>query len=257
LLVAFALPVIAQDATTSGKAAKPLMMARDADPDWEVVTIRLADPNDRVSHINIEGRRVMVEHEPVEAILKFAYGVQDSQIVGGPEWMKTERWDVSGVPDAADKPNLPQLQSMMRKLLTERFGLKLHREQREMPVFALMVAKGGPKMEESTGNPDAGPSSDGVVSNGIETHQYTNASMPDLALMLTIYGDRPIVDQTGLLGRYSFQLRWTHDETQTTAPDAPPGLFTAMQEQIGLKLKPMRAPADVLVVDAVERPSAN
>jgi uncharacterized protein (TIGR03435 family) len=256
VVMAFAVATVrAQDAVG---AADPGMMAKDADPGWEVATVRSADPDDKVSHINIEGRRVMVEHEPVMAMLKFAYGVQEGQVVGAPEWTKTERWDVNGVPDAPGKPNLPQFQSMMRKMLAERFGLKLHHEQREMPVFALTVAKGGPKLEKSAGDPNGGPGSDGRVANGIETHRYTNASMPDLALMLMIYGDRPIVDQTGLQGRYTFQLRWTRDETAaTTDADPPPGLFTAMQEQLGLKLEATRAPADVVVVDKVERPNAN
>jgi len=247
----------AQDAATNQQAAQPAMMAKDADPGWEVATVKPSDPNDTVSHINISGRQVMVESEPVEVMLRFAYGVQHSQIVGAPEWVKTERWDVRGVPDAAGKPDLPQFQSMIRKLLAERFGLTLHREQREMQAFALRVTKDGPKLRKSTGDPSGGPGSDGRVSNGVETHRYTNASMPDLALMLMIYGDRPIVDQTGLPGRYDFQLRWTRDEAPATASDAPPGLFTAMQEQLGLKLEPAKVPADVLVLDAVKRPSAN
>jgi uncharacterized protein (TIGR03435 family) len=250
---------VSMNAQTGSSAApeKSGMMPKDADPGWEVATVKQADPNDRVSHINIEGRHVMVEHEPVMAMLKFAYGIQDGQVIGAPEWIKTERWDVTGVPDAAGKPNLPQFQSMMRKLLAQRFGLKLHQERREMPVFALTTAKGGPKLEKSVGDPNGGPGSDGRVVDGVETHRYTNASMPDLALMLMIYGDRPIVDQTGLQGRYTFQLRWTQDEAHETAPDAPAGLFTAMQEQLGLKLEPTKAPADVLVIDKVERPGAN
>jgi len=246
----------AQGAASSGETT-PKMMAKDADPDWEVATVRPGDPNGTIAHINISGRHVMVENEPVEVMLRFAYGVQHSQIVGAPEWVKTERWDVTGVPDAEGKPDLPQFQSMMRKLLAERFGLKLHREQREMPAFALTVAKGGPKLEKSAGDPNGGPGSDGSVSNGVETHRYTNASMPELALMLMIYGDRPIVDRTGLQGRYDIQLRWARDEAAATGTDAPPGLFTAMQEQLGLKLEAVKAPADVLVVDKVERPSAN
>jgi uncharacterized protein (TIGR03435 family) len=250
-------PVRAQDAAGNQQTTEPAMMAKDADPGWEAVTVKPTDPNDTVSHINIRGRHVMVEGESVEAMLRFAYGVQQSQIVGPPDWMKTERWDVAGVPDAAGKPDLPQFQSMMRKLLAERFGLTLHREQRAMPVFALTLAKGGPKLEKSSGNPNAGPGSGGSGSNGLEIRHYTNASMPDLALMLMPFTDRPIVDQTGLQGRYDFQLRWTRDEAPATATDAPPGLFTAMQEQLGLKLQPANIPAEVLAIDKVERPGAN
>jgi uncharacterized protein (TIGR03435 family) len=90
------------------------------------------------------------------------------------------------------------------------------------------------------------------------TGTFQNTSMPDLALMLLGQVDRPVVDQTGLKGRYDFQLLWTRDEAATAAgTDAPPGLFTAIQEQIGLKLEPVRAPADVLVIDRLEKPGAN
>ena len=232
------------------------MMAQDADPGWEAATVKPSDPNDTVSHINIKGRQVMIESEPLQAMLKFAYGVQDGQIVGAPDWIRTERWDVAGVPDIAGKPNLPQFQSMMRKLLAERFGLKLHREQRERPVFALTVAKGGAKLQKSAGDPNGGPGSNGSESNGVAIRRFTNASMPDLALMLLIHTDRPIVDQTGLQGRYDFQLQWTKDEAATPAADAP-GFFTAIEEQLGLKLESAKAQAEVLVVDAVERPGAN
>jgi uncharacterized protein (TIGR03435 family) len=83
--------------------------------------------------------------------------------------------------------------------------------------------------------------------------------MHDLALILMMdaYVDRPVIDQTVIKGRYDFKLKWTRDETQTTASDAPPGLFTAIQEQLGLKLEPVRAQADVLVIDTIERPGAN
>ena len=249
-------PLRAQDGS-SLKTVQPAMMPKDEDPDWEAVTIKPSDPSDPVSHINIRGRNVMIESQSVEAMMRFAYGVQHSQIVGAPEWMKTERWDVAGVPDGQGKPNLPQFQSMMRKLLAERFGLTLHHEQREMPVFALTVAKGGTKLVKSTRNPSFGPGSGGSAANGIEDHRYTNTSMSDLALMLMIYVDRPIVDQTGLQERFDFELRWTKDDAAATGTDSPPGLFTAIQEQLGLKLQPAKAPADVLVIDKVQRPSAN
>jgi uncharacterized protein (TIGR03435 family) len=126
-----------------------------------------------------------------------------------------------------------------------------------MPVFALTVAKGGPKMTASTSDPTNPPGRDVRGGNGQWLNTFTNTSMPDLALMLLFYTDRPIVDQTGLKGRYDFKLQWTMDDAQAAGSDAPPGLFTAIQEQLGLKLEPVRAKADVLVVDTVERPGAN
>jgi uncharacterized protein (TIGR03435 family) len=232
------------------------MMAPDADPDWEVVTVRPSDPNARNDTFDVRGRHEVIENQPVEIMLMMAYGMQKSQIVDLPDWARTEHFDVDGVSEVEGKPNLRQFQSMVRKLLADRFGLKLHHEQREMPVFALTVAKGGVKIARSTGDPNGLPREDGEGGN-VRTCQFANTSMADLALYLLLDVDRPLVDQTGLHGRFDFQLKWSRDESSTADPNAPPGLFTAIQEQTGLKLEPTRAPADVLVIDKVEKPSAN
>jgi uncharacterized protein (TIGR03435 family) len=199
----------------------------------------------------------MLFDHTVEDILLIGYGVQKSQLVGEPDWVKTEKWDVDGVPDVEGDPSMRQLREMMQKILKERFGMELHREQREMPVFALMVVKGGAKMTPNTSDPNGWMDQQNSAANGWDVENLKNASMPDLAEILQFRCNRPVVDQTGLKGRYDFKLQWTIDEARTTDADAPPGLFTAIQEQIGLKLEPVKAQADVLVVDKVERPGAN
>ncbi len=238
-------------------AAKPVMMPKDADPDWEVATVKLGDPNAASDHIDLHGQHVTLENETVEIMMLFGYNVQRSQIAHAPGWVKTERWTVDGLADVDGEPNVTQLQAMVRKLLAERFGLKLHREQREMAVFALTVAKGGPKMTLDTSDPDGLPDQHGGHGSGWVMYRYRNTTMPELGLMLLGWVDRPIVDHTGLKGRYDLQLKWTTDEARATEPDAPPGLFTAIQEQAGLKLEPLKATADVLVIDKVERPGGN
>ena len=238
--------------------SKPETMARDAAPDWEVATVKPSDPNDRNGqHIRLHGSHVMLLDHTVEDILLIGYGVQKSQIVGEPDWVKTEKWDVDGIPDAVGTPSLKQLQGLMQKILLERFGLKLHHEQRELPVFALTVAKGGPRLTPDTSDPNGLMDQQNSNANGRDVESLTNASMPELAMILQFRVDRPVVDQTGLKGRYDLKLQWTTDEAQTPQPDAPPGLFTAIQEQIGLKLEPVKAPDDVLVIDHIERPSEN
>jgi uncharacterized protein (TIGR03435 family) len=248
LLCATVGPARAQDAA-GGVGAKPVPMAKDADPDWEVATVRAADQYATSDHIDMHGRHVQLENETVEVLLLFGYNVQKNQIANAPDWVKTERWTVDGLADVDGEPNVAQLQTMIRKVLTERFGLKLHREQREMAVYALTVAKGGAKLIPNTSDPDGVPDQQGGHGTGWVTYRYKNVTMPELGLMLLGWVDRPIVDQTGLQGRYDLQLKWTTDEARSTEPDAPPGLFTAIQEQTGLKLEPVKAMADVLAID--------
>jgi uncharacterized protein (TIGR03435 family) len=221
------------------------------------VTVKPGNPNATSDHIDLHGRHVTLENETVEILMLLGYNVQKDQIAGAPDWAKTERWTVDGLADVDGEPDVAQLQEMLRKVLAERFGLKLHHEQREMPVFALTVAKGRPKLTPSTSDPNGLPNQHGNRGVGWQMYQYRNTSMPELALELLSSVDRPIVDQTGLKRRYDFQLKWLTDESHASDPDAPPGLFTAIQEQIGLKLEPMKALAEVLMVDKVERPGAN
>jgi uncharacterized protein (TIGR03435 family) len=244
-----------QDAS---KPTAPKAMAKDADPDWEVATVKASEPSDtRGQHIRMEGQRVMLTDTTVEEFLLLGYGVQKSQLAGEPEWVKTTRWDVNGVSSVEGQPSWRQLQGMMQKILVERFGLQLHHEQRELPVFALTVAKGGPRMTANTSDPNGWIEQQNGGTQDRHVEHLKNASMADLALILQFHVDRPVVDQTGLKGRYDFNLQWTLNDAQAPPPDAPPELFTAIQEQIGLKLERVKAPADVLVIDKVEKPGAN
>jgi len=240
-----------------GSVAATRMMAKDADPDWEAVTVRPTDPNTKDDPFVIVGRHLTMQNRTVENLLLLGYGVHKSEILGAPEWVHTAHFDVDGVPDAEGQPNTQQMQSLMRKLLAERFGVKLHREQRMMPVFALTVAKGGEKLAASKGDANGLPDERLLRNGGEQTIKMVNANMGDLALMMFSL-ERPVVDQTGLKGRYDFQLRYTFDELRA-APEAngAPNVFTAIQEQLGLKLEPVKAMAEVLVIEKVERPGAN
>lgn len=246
----------AQD--VAGRESKPTAMAADADPDWEVATVKPSDPNETGVHrVRFNGRHVMFAGDTVEELLSLGYGVQKSQLAGLPDWAKTDRWDIDGMPDVQGEPSVTHIQELMRKILAERFGMKLHHEQRMMAVFALTVAKGGAKLA-AAGDPNGQPRDHGGAGNGQVSKRFTSTSMSDLILTLRFYTGRPVVDQTGLKGRYDFSLRWSQDEAQAAAdPNAPPGVFTAIQEQLGLKLEAGKAPADVVVVDKVERPEAN
>jgi uncharacterized protein (TIGR03435 family) len=144
--------------------------------------------------------------------------------------------------------------------------LKFHREKKELSVYAIQLGKNGPKLTRSQADPTGLP---GLGFSGLGKMNAFNATMADLASTLqTAVLDQPVVDQTGLDGHYDFALNWTADETQFASmgvkvpppsdkPDAPPSLGTAMLDQLGLKLVTTKAPVEVLVIDKVEKPSAN
>jgi uncharacterized protein (TIGR03435 family) len=249
-------PIWAQETSASGAAAKPAMMAKDADLDWEVVTVRPTDPNGHGGPHS--AREVVVDGQTVQGMLLFGCGLHPRQLVNAPDWTATERWDVRGIPDAPGRPSLRQMQGLVCKVVRERFGLVSHTEQREMAVYALMPTKSGAKLQKSAGDPNGLPSDNEQESGGQVAVRAENMSMGEFALLLKFFTDRPVVDQTGLSGRFDFQLNWTADESKApTDGSAAPSLFTAIEEQLGLRLEPVKTATDVMVIDKVERPGEN
>ena len=232
-------------------------MRKDALPGFEVATIKPSDPTRFNSGFKIDGRRVYTERESLSAMIMFAYGVHPRQIVGAPAWADTDYYDVNGQPDEPGEPSLDQMRSMYRKLLSDRFQLSCHADKKELPVFVLAVGKNGPKIARNLSSTSAFPDQT-IHGQGNLTER--NATMAEFAGMLqAAVLDRPVLDQTKLEGRFDFMLRWTPDSAQTRPDDANafPDLFTAVQEQLGLKLEATKAMADVIIVDRVEKPSAN
>ena len=234
------------------------MMAKDADPGWEVVTVRPSDPNTSQATFDVRGRHIIIANRTVETMLLLAYGLQKNQIVGGPDWIRTERFDADGIPNVEGQPSLEQFRNMLRKLLAERFGLVTHMEQRELSVYAITIAKGGPRMTQSKADPNALQSDSDKQDGGQRSIQMSNATMAGFALELLYNTDRPVVDRTSLTGRYDFTLKWTFDDSKVpTDGSAAPGLFTAIQEQMGLKLEAVKTMTNVMLIDKMERPGAN
>jgi len=244
----------------------PKPMAADANPEFEVATIKPSTPDRPGKAITVRGRQVVTINTTLGDLVTFAYGIHLKQIVGAPAWFESEKYDVTGQPAAEGQPNDKQIKAMIQKLVTDRFSFAFHRDTRELSVYAITVGKGGPKLTKSAGNPSGLP---GLGFRGLGNLVVTNATMGDFAqLMQYIVLDRPVVDQTKLDARWDFTLLWTPDEFQFAGlagaprpaandPAAPPDLFSAIQEQLGLKLEATRAPAEVFVVDKVEKPSEN
>ncbi|RXH58892.1 M56 family metallopeptidase [Granulicella sibirica] len=236
-----------------------------ADPSFEVATIEPTAPDEKRKMLIFDGHDFKVVNRPLSFLISFAYSVQLKQIVGAPAWYETEKYDITAVPDTPGAPNVAQLRSMVRKLLVDRYKLTLHHDKRDLSVYVLSVAKSGPKMTKGEDDPNGLP---GFQFRGLGKLSVFHSTMPEFAQMMQeSILDRPVVDQTGLAGRYDFPLNWAPDDSQfggaaASAPPATdteplPNLFTAIQEQAGLKLDATRAPTDVLVIDHLEKPSEN
>jgi uncharacterized protein (TIGR03435 family) len=216
--------------------------------------------------ITVRGGNLAVENQSLNDLIQFAWEVQGKQIAEGPAWMGTERWSIEARPDRPGMPSNVQIREMVQKLLTERFALKLHEEKREMAAYALTVGKDGSKLTKSA---DASGLA-GFSMGPLGVMHAGSATMGDLAHILQNgILDRPVLDETGLSGKWDFTLKWTPDETQfagmpVRVPAAPaddanaaPPLFTAIQEELGLKLEAQKADVPVLVIDHVDHPSPN
>jgi uncharacterized protein (TIGR03435 family) len=246
--------------------APPKMMAADADPVFEVATIKRSDPNGRRLYSIGNGTEVTAVGVTVNDLIVFAYGVHARQISGAPAWVESDKFDIRGKPEGG-RPNPTQFKMMLQKLLADRFKLAFHRDKKQLTVYALTVGKNGPKLTRSE---SASPIPN-LVPRGPGNLPARNVTMEEFAGNLQgAVLDRPVVDQTGLKGRFDFQLQWTPDETQfasTRGPGEPPkppegaetqrDLFTAIQQQLGLKLESTKVQMGVLVIDKVEKPSEN
>jgi uncharacterized protein (TIGR03435 family) len=205
----------------------------------------------------------------LNALVAAGYSLTPRAISGGPAWTDSDRYDILASTPGDVQPNLDEQMAMLRKLLTDRFQLTFHREPKELPIYAITVAKGGPKLKESTALPGTLPELINVVypeeKGGVHILlPARNATVVQFAAMMqrTVL-DRAVVDQTGLSGTYDFDLEWTPDESQfggnlpRSVESTKPSLFTAMQEQLGLRLEATKGPVQALVIDRVERPSEN
>ncbi len=183
-----------------------------------------------------------------------AYHHDRYQITGEQSWMNSERYDLQANAPGETAPTQDDLRRMFRALLADRFQLKVHMETKVLPTYALVVGKNGPKLKESTADEYRQTGSGGR--NARMT--FTKATMEQLAGNLYYSVGRPVLDKTGLRGSYDFTLDWTPDYGGPPAADSNGvDIFTALQEQLGLKLEPQRAPIEMLVIDHAERPSAN
>ena len=228
--------------------------AQPATPRFEVASIKLSNaPANGTSGIRTGENRMDASNVTLKRCIIGAYAVGPQQVIGGPDWIDTERFEINGKADHA--VNDATFMLMLRDLLADRFQLALHRETRSQSVYILEVTKNGPKL----GTPEDGEAS--TNTNGNNTGISIDArhvDMDSFARSLARETALPVINKTGLPGAYSFKLHWILDSARRADPAIEGAtLFTAIQEQLGLRLRSEKAPVEVLVIDRAERPSAN
>jgi uncharacterized protein (TIGR03435 family) len=263
-------------------------------PSFEVASIKPNRSGDLRSMVDFRLGRFSATGITVRLLITFAYNVRDFQILGGPGWISSDRFDIEAKEDDAQTEAVRKLppeqarahnQLLMQSLLADRFKLKVTHGTKELPLYALVVAKNGPKLQEGKPGdtypnglkgPDGRPAGRAGLMR-VGPGQLTGQGIPMATLITLLSGQvgRTVVDQTGLKGKYDISLQWSPDPSQGAMFHGPPGgnpggdapppppdtsgptIFTALQEQLGLKLEPQKGPVEIIVIDHVEQPSEN
>ncbi len=294
---AMALAAASTIALLHGPAHQSVLHAQEAASAFEVASVKPNKSGDQRIMFGIQpGGRFTATNAPVVELIRQAYNIQFSgQLEGGPEWMRSDRFDVlAKAPEGTGDLNRDLVSSMLQSLLADRFSLRIRRDRREMDTYDLVVARGdgtlGDRLTVSTADcasrgrgagagargagpsgPPPGPPAAGApppcgMFMGLGRVSAGNVTMAEVARMLAPRVNRIVEDKTGLTGRYQFELEFTPDQLPNTPPGGlPPGvepppsdgpsLFTALQEQLGLKLESARGAVEVIVIEQLERPT--
>lgn len=254
-------------------------------PEFAVASVKPTQPGTRIFRLLSPPDGFSTTNVPLKTLIEFAWNVNADRISGAPSWIDHANYDIEARVDAADIPIMKDLtplqrREMVRKLLEDRFALKVHEEMKEFPVYALVVAKGGPKLHDakpgdSHPNGFTGPDGkDGAGAMTFRGNQIVAQGLPigSITQILSQQTGRTVIDKTGLTGKYDFTLDLPAgpkpmpiakppDGNDVPAggasEDSGPSIFTLVQDQLGLKLQPAKGPLSILVIDHVEHPSAN
>jgi uncharacterized protein (TIGR03435 family) len=233
------------------------VVAQTAAPSFEAASVKPGKANDDSSSWNSRPGYLVMRNQTLNALIRIAYDLKADQVTGGPKWLDSDRFDVEA--RAAGPAKDPELLAMLQTVLAERFQLKIHRDTKLVPGYAMVVAKGGLKVRpvEADGRPRMNWGRGRIIAE--------RATMKRLAEALARMLGSPVVDTTGIPGEFSFKLEWAPENSPSTslagaAPtEAPIGasLFTVLQQDLGIRLEPRKAPIEVLVIERAEKPTEN
>jgi uncharacterized protein (TIGR03435 family) len=242
-------------------------------PEWDVMLVKPHAAEDRMMSWQTTADGLSLVNLPLEQMICMAWDIKPYQISGLTGWMKSGRFDLTAKVSSDDagaykKLNEAQTRQMMQNLLSDRFQLKVHTETKTLSVYDMVVDKSGSKLKTSTAieapseeemkaNPDKYKK--GYMKMGPGMYEGTGVEVPSLASQLSNALGKPVYDKTGLTGSYDIMLHYRREEAAAGSDDNSdaPSVFTAMQEQLGLKLLPGKGPVETLVVDAAQKPEAN
>jgi uncharacterized protein (TIGR03435 family) len=311
LVLAIAAPIlfgIASAAPGRAQSKPEILAATTSKYEYEVASIKLSKPagaNGMFMGMRYTDDGLTAQNLSLMLLIQQAYGVGKDRITGAPDWLNSERYDIDAKVDGAAVEALKKLspdelktvrQHMLQALLADRFSLTLHRETKELAVYNLVIAKNGPKLQESKPE-DKGKTSDGSAASGkqaasggpmsvsggggggggksisvgtgggasvsfggrggLRTMSGRGVTIENLLTTLASATGRPVLDKTGLTGKYDYKLEYAPEDSQPDADSTGPSIFTALQEQLGLKLESGKGPVEIIVIDRVERPSGN
>jgi len=268
------LVVFCMSSLIQGRAQSQAQSSASIPFKFEVASITLSDPDASGGFMTIPGPgsisdRFTERNVTLIKLIRAAYGIpfdaEDSRISGGAAWLNSARYDVDAKIDSSMVDELKKLspdqstlaqQHMLQELLADRFKLAAHHETRDLPIYTLVITKNGSKLQEAKPGEVASSSYSGPERTQFITGQAR--SIASLVGILSVSLGCPVLDKTGLPSKYDFKLEWTPDDGTPTQPDSmASSIFTAIQEQLGLKLVSGKGPVDIVVIDHVERPSAN
>jgi uncharacterized protein (TIGR03435 family) len=241
-------------ATTIMLALTPFCIAAaQTEPSFEAAAIHPdtvgAGPG---TGFDFNGTTLRVTNATVQYLICSAYRVQSDQVVGGPAWLDSDRFDIEAKTGGAEKISPELFRTMLQNLLADRFGFKTHRETRQMTVYVLVADKSGTRLREDTEGGGNRLNTDRAAGKAVLTG--TRVSMEQFSGYIGNKLSRVVIDKTELKGVYDFTLEW---DPEQSPGETGPSMFTGLREQLGLRLESQKTPVDVMVIDSVARPSEN
>lgn len=231
-------------------------------PAFEAASVKVSSPDEQV-RMRREPGRLAITNFSLRAMVRYAYDVEDIQVSGGPAWFNSDRWDI--IATAGQEITEAERRKMLQAVLNERFKMTIRHESKELPVYALVVARGGSKL---TPGAAANPERVELGVSGAGMHQMRGQSVPlsTIAKVLTGQAGRIVLDRTGIVGSFDYRLEWVPDPANMpmingAKPDGSKldgaSIFTAVQEQLGLKLESTKGPVEILVIERAEKATEN